>query len=222
METISCLTLLFAAVSAIGACYAVQLTIKASRFQSRSTYIKYYASPEMYKSLEILSEIQGKNLPAFQYSRTPENNDSWKPSLSVNSTIPDSLGLTAEEAEKIDFARRTVKFFFLELYKQHKKKCIDDEFFKDCIHQSSIVLLFQIIEILEYAINPEYNPDAFHALMKKVKKKYPELLAKKHHFHDKQLVYSNLLSVAPVSQTHTVFVEPSHQQTYRLAITLTK
>lgn len=90
MGMVSLLAVIFAGVSAIGAWHAAQLTAKASEFQSGSTYIKYDAPPEMYKSLEALSEIQGRNLPAFQHSRTPENNDYWQPSFSVDSTIPAS------------------------------------------------------------------------------------------------------------------------------------
>lgn len=212
-------------VSVIAACCSTWLAMRAARFQARSTYIRYYASPEMYKSLEILNKIKNRNLPAFQHSRTPENNDSWKPDSSIHSTIPDSIGLTAEEMEEIDFARRTVKFYFLELLKQHQKKCIDNEFFKDCINQSSIVLLFQIVEILESAINPEYSSKAFRELMNEIKNnkiEYSKFLSRKHHFHEKQLVYSKLLNKASIPQTYTVRVESPHRIPHHLTITLTK
>jgi hypothetical protein len=70
------------------------------------------------------------------------------------------------EAQKVDRARRTVKFYFYKVLRMYKSRYVTTRLLKDICAVDGINILYDIVEPLEYALNPGYDKSYFDILRK--------------------------------------------------------
>jgi len=69
-------------------------------------------------------------------------------------------------AHEVDQARRHVKFYFLKALRLYDAGFVTQRFLKEVAAVDGVNILYDIVEPLEYAINPAYSKSKFDRLRK--------------------------------------------------------
>lgn len=149
------ITLVLAAVSAlgafgaaIGALLSARSTLSATEAQLFSRFMEEYSAPQMLTALRKLRNWEAKHGTKFEeeYRKGLEKGD--------------------PNAHEVDQARRHVKFYFLKALRLYEARLVKQRFLKEVAAVDGINILYDIVEPLEYALNPAYNKSKFDQLRK--------------------------------------------------------
>jgi hypothetical protein len=147
------ITLVLITVSALGALGAAIAAWKSARETRRaaegqlfSDFYVEYGTPEMLRSLRILRNWKANNGNEFEIA--------WKKKLDEDD----------EDAHKVDRARRHVKFYFLRALRLYESGYVSIEFLKGVCAVDGINILYDIVEPLEFALNPAFDRSKFNRL----------------------------------------------------------
>lgn len=134
--------------------------------QMLNEYDDKYGAEEMCKDLRILIAFSGKkeNEAVFREKRTPKNNP-----RKGHIFVPDDHFMWPKS---VDSARRRVKFYFINPYDLYMEGKISKSIFLRIINKTGITVFFDVVEKLEYLLNPKYNSEKFCNIMLLGKKIY--------------------------------------------------
>lgn len=143
--------------------------------QMLNEYDDKYRKKEMLDSVRMLADFsrQKENENIFRKRRTPKNNPRRGHLFS-----PDDHFMWPKS---VDLARRDVKFYFINPYDLYMEGKISKSIFLRIIDKTGITVFFDVVERLEYLLNPKYDSDKFCNIMllgKRIYKKQKNLISK--------------------------------------------
>lgn len=148
-------TLVLTSLSALGALGAAvaawrsaRATTRAAEAQLFSAHYAAYGEPEMLRSLRVLRQWKSDNGDEFEVK--------WKKSLDANE----------DSAHEVDQARRKVKFYFFQALRLYEAGYVSKKFLKEVAAVDGVNILYDIVEPLEYALNPRFDSSRFEKLRK--------------------------------------------------------
>ena len=148
-------TILLTAVSALGALgaalaswWSAKETRRAAEGQLLSSLYDDYGNPEMLQSLRILRSWKASTGSEFEIA--------WKKRLDGGD----------QEAHEVDRARRQVKFYFLRALRLYESGYVSKRFLQEVCAVDGINILYDIVEPLEFALNPAFDKSKFDTLQK--------------------------------------------------------
>lgn len=148
-------TLILTAITALGALGAAwgawksaEATKLASEARLFSDLFSEYGQPEMLRSLRVLRNWKSNNGDEFEVK--------WKKALDSGD----------ETAHDVDRARRHVKFYFLSVLRLYEARYCSEQFLREVCAVDGVNVLYDIVERLEYALNPAYDRSKFDTLRK--------------------------------------------------------
>jgi hypothetical protein len=71
-----------------------------------------------------------------------------------------------QEAYEVDRARRQVKFYFLRALRLYESGYVSERFLQEICAVDGINILYDIVEPLEFALNPAFDKSKFDSLYK--------------------------------------------------------
>ena len=135
-----------AALAALAACAAAIFAYRAVRIVRSvfygQMYLKIfddYAKPEMFVALRTLRSWRANHGPDFAKS--------WRIALKSGD----------KQAKDVDSARRFVKLFFIKTVEIYNTELIDKSMLRKIASFDGINILFEIVEPLEFALNPVFD-----------------------------------------------------------------
>ena len=143
---LTAITAIAAAFSAIGAWLSARATKLTSEAQLFSRFMEEYGAYEMVTALRNLRNWKAENGDEFE--------EKWRKALDNSES----------QAHEVDKSRRLVKFYFLKALRLYTSGFVSKKFLKQVISVDGINILFEIVEPLEYALNPAYNKSNFKKL----------------------------------------------------------
>ncbi len=148
-------SLILTATSAVGAlcaalasAYSARQTRLASEGQLFSDLYAEYGRPEMLKALRILRNWKSEKGYEFEVV--------WKNSLDSRN----------REAGEVDEARRHVKAYFMRAVRIYQAGYVSKRFVREVCSVDGINILYDVVEPLEYALNPAFDGSKFELLRK--------------------------------------------------------
>lgn len=145
---LTAITALAASISAIGAWLSARATKFATEAQLFSKFMEEYGAHEMVISLRTLRNWKAEKGKDFE--------EKWLKSFVEGNS----------DAQDVDRARRHVKFYFLKALRLYESGFASKKFVKEVISVDGIHILFNIIEPIEHALDPDYNKIHFDKLKK--------------------------------------------------------
>ncbi len=143
LTAITAIAASFSAIAAWLSAKAIKSTTEANLYLQ---FLEEYSDYKMVNSLRILKNWKDESPNDF--------NEKWIENLANGD----------EKAQEIDKARRHVKFYFLKALKLYTSKFVSKKFIEQVIAVDGITIMFEIIQKLEYALNPEYDRSTFEKL----------------------------------------------------------
>lgn len=147
------ITLISAAVSAVGAMIAAvaswlsaRATTRAAEAQLFSSQYSDYGQAEMLTALRVLRMWRADNGEEFAKK--------WKSGLDAHDS----------SSSDADIARRHVKFYFFRALRTYEAGFISKKFLKEIGNVDGINILFDIVEPLEAQLNAKYDKASFDKL----------------------------------------------------------
>lgn len=151
-QEISLVLTALSAIGALGAAIAAWLSARATKRAAEghlfSTHYAEYGTPEMLRSLRVLRLWKSDNGDEFELN--------WKKALDAGE----------ERAHDVDRARRQVKFYFLRALRLYQAGYVSRRFLKELAAVDGLNILYDIVEPLEYALNPRFDASKFELLSK--------------------------------------------------------
>jgi len=142
------------AVGTLGAAIGSFLSAWSTRRTSEGTlfaiHYKEYGSPEMLRSLRVLR--------MWKFDQGDEFGPKWKKLLDAGNP----------KGQEVDAARRQVKFYFMEALRLYQAGYASRKFLQELASVDGINILYDIVEPLEYALNPRFDSSKFDLLRKLV------------------------------------------------------
>jgi len=135
-------------LAAVAAWLSARATKKAAEAQLFSIHFAEYGKPEMSHSLRVLR--------AWKDDMGKEFTGIWKKARVAGE----------KRALDVDQARRQVKFYFMSPLRMWEAKFVSKRFLRKISAVSGINILYEIVEPLEFALNPDYDRSAFEKLRK--------------------------------------------------------
>lgn len=187
-------------ITAIGIIIAVQTLVdtkNATEAQIVDKYNTEYFDTEVFDALKVLRETYDNHPVYFMYHRKDDYNPEC---IFIKQFETKNLEKLMNDDEKIDKSRRVVKRYFHNANEMIQGGFISEKAFRKIIDKNGIKLFFDIVEVLEYAKNKEYNSKPFYQIMARcpdIYKKYNESLfsqIKRESEYDKTKVESNSTS----------------------------
>lgn len=132
----------------IGAFKSAKATRIASEGLLVSAFLNEYASPEMLRYLRLLRNWESEKGKGFE--------ENWRKALEN----ADSKAL------EVDQARRYVKSYFLKALRLYESGYVNKKFLKQVCSVDGINIMYDIVEPLEYALNPASDKEHFEKLRK--------------------------------------------------------
>lgn len=134
--------------------------------QMLNEYDDKYGSEEMCNDLRTLIDFGRKkeNEHIFREKRNPRNNPRKN-----HIFFPDDNFMWPKS---VDSARRRVKFYFINPYDLYMEGRISKSIFLRIINKTGITVFFDVVEKLEYLLNPKYDSEKFCNIMLLGKKIY--------------------------------------------------
>ncbi|HEX8211704.1 MAG TPA: hypothetical protein VF584_16135 [Longimicrobium sp.] len=133
-------------VAAVAAWQAAKATSQVAEGQLYSTYYTEYGTPEMLRALRRLRQFREEHGEHFALK--------WKQALDQGE----------EWAHQVDLARRAVKVYFVRAHRLYETGYASKKFLRAVATVDGLSVLFEIIEPLEYALNPVYDAQRFESL----------------------------------------------------------
>jgi len=148
MLVLAAVSALGALGAAIGAWRSAQATWSATKAQLFARFMEEYSAPQMLTALRTLRNWKTEQGDEFEekYRKALEEAD------------PNAYG--------VDQARRHVKFYFLKALRLYEAGFVTQRFLKEVATVDGINILYDIVEPLEYALNPAYDKSKFEKLRK--------------------------------------------------------
>lgn len=143
---LTAVTALGAVVAAIGAWKSARATQKAAEGQLISAFLNEYGTPEMLRYLRQLRNWESKHGHEFE--------EKWRKALEA----------ADNEALEVDQARRYVKSYFLKALRLYESRYVTKRFLKQVASVDGINIMYDIVEPLEYSLNPVYEKERFDKL----------------------------------------------------------
>jgi len=153
-EQVSLILTALSALGALGAAVAAWLSARATRHATEaqlfSVHYAEYGTPEMLRSLRVLRSWKSEQGYEFELK--------WKKALDAGD----------QRAHDVDAARRQVKFYFMKILRLYESGYVSRRFLKELAAVDGINILYDIVEPLEYALNPRFDASRFELLRKLV------------------------------------------------------
>jgi len=143
LTAISALGALFAAIAAWRSARASRDAVEA---QLLSNQMEEYGADKMLYALRTLRNWKADKGDEFE--------GKWRKAIETDD----------QAAQKVDRARRTVKFYFYKALRLYQSGYVSKRFLKDVCAVDGINILYDIVEPLEYALNPRYDKNNFDSL----------------------------------------------------------
>ncbi len=102
----------------------------------------------MLRALRILRNWKAEHGAEFEVK--------WKRALDANDP----------KAHEVDQARRKVKSYFQQALKLHQAGYADEKFVRELCSVDGVNILYDIVELLEFALNPGFNRTSFGQIRK--------------------------------------------------------
>jgi len=127
--------------------------------QMLNEYDDKYGSEEMCNDLRTLINFSRKeeNKNIFIEKRNPKNNPRKRIIFFPNDNFM--------WPKSVDLARRRVKFYFINPYDLYMEGKISKSIFLRIINKTGITVFFDVVEKLEYLLNPKYDHEKFYNIM---------------------------------------------------------
>jgi hypothetical protein len=145
LTAITSLLALFATIAAWRSARASKVAIEA---QFLSNQMEEYGAEKMLYALRTLRNWKADKGDEFERK--------WRQAIEANDSA----------AHEVDRARRTVKFYFYKALRLYQSGYVSKRFLKDVCAVDEINILYDIVEPLEYALNPRYDKNNFDSLRK--------------------------------------------------------
>jgi hypothetical protein len=143
---LTAISALGAVIAAIGAFLSARATRNAAEGHLVSSFLNEYASPDMLRHLRVLRNWKSEKEGGFE--------EKWRKALES----------AESEALRVDQARRYVKNYFLKALRLYESGYVTETFLKQVTAVDGINIIYDIVEPLEYALNPAYDKDRFEKL----------------------------------------------------------
>ena len=151
-ETIAIVLAMISALGALGAAIGAWLSARATRSAAEaqlfSRFMEEYGTPQMLTALRTLRNWKAKQGDEFEEKYRK------------------ALGEADPNVHKVEQARRLVKFYFLKALRLYEAGFVTQRFLKEVAAVDGVNILYDIVEPLEYALNPAYNKSKFERLRK--------------------------------------------------------
>lgn len=151
-NTTALILTVLSAIGAVGAALAAWRSAHQTRLASEgqlfSTIYAEYGLPEMLIALRLLRNWKAERGDEFEIK--------WKKALDAGD----------ESAHEVDRARRHVKSYFMRALRLHEAGYVSKRFLREVCAVDGINILYDIVERLEYALNPAYDRSTFESLRK--------------------------------------------------------
>ncbi|MFP5468953.1 MAG: hypothetical protein ACLGGZ_04350 [Alphaproteobacteria bacterium] len=134
--------------AALAAAYSARQIQLVSEGQLFSDLYAEYGRPEMLKALRILRNWKNEKGHEFEVV--------WKKSLDSGN----------REAGEVDEARRHVKAYFMRAVRIYQAGYVSKRFVREVCSVDGINIFYDIVEPLEYALNPAYDTSKFLLIRK--------------------------------------------------------
>src|SRR6266581_3008494 len=146
LALITALTALGALLAAIGSWRSARATRRAAEGNLFSALYAEYGTPEMLRALRVLRSWKSDTGDEFEIK--------WKRALDASD----------ERAHDVDGARRQVKFYFMRALRLFQAGYVSQRFLREVVAVDGVNILYDIVEPLEYALNPGYDRSGFDTL----------------------------------------------------------
>lgn len=130
--------------AAIGAWLSARSTRSATEAQLLFQLLREYAKPDMLRALRTLRNWKAEQGDEEKWRKALENAD--------------------PKAQEVDLARRCVSHYFLDALKLYESDYVIKRFLRVVGSKDGINILYDIVEPLEYALNPAYDKSKFDKL----------------------------------------------------------
>jgi hypothetical protein len=151
-KTVALILTALSAIGAVGAALAAWRSAHQTRLASEgqlfSTLYAEYGLPEMLLALRLLRNWKAEKGDEFE--------NKWKKALDAGD----------KAAHEVDRARRHVKSYFMRALRLHEAGYVSERFLQEACAVDGINILYDIVERLEYALNPAYDRSKFESLRK--------------------------------------------------------
>ena len=132
--------------AAIGALLSARATQRAAEGQLAVAFLGDYTSPDMLRALRVLRNYRAAEGDGFE--------ETWRRRLEAADA----------HALEVDQARRKVKGYFLNALRLHEFGYVNERFVGTVASVDGINILYDIVEPLEYALNPAYDRARFERI----------------------------------------------------------
>lgn len=150
MELASVVIASFAAIGAAVAAISSLCSVKAIKTTAEAQlvirFLDQYSEWRMLESLRILRNWKAENGTEFA--------DEWRKALEASD----------DEAIEVDKARRHVSHYFYKALRLYEAGYVGSDFLKEVGKVDGINIYYDIVEELEYALNPAYGSSTFEKL----------------------------------------------------------
>jgi hypothetical protein len=147
---ISVIVATVAALGAVGAAIGSFLSAKSTRVVTEAQlvlrFLDDYSEWRMLESLRLLRKWKAENGTEFA--------EEWRKALEAGS----------DEALEVDKARRHVAHYFYKALRLYESGYVRLDFLKEVGRVDGINIFYDIVEELEYALNPAYDKSTFEKL----------------------------------------------------------
>lgn len=175
------------------------------------SFDKAYADKSMLDALRVLGKLGNKGgfglsqLNAIGiYPRTPSNNPKGRIATPKMDNHGEDKVLNLPWTEEEDSARRTVKNYFLDIVHRKRGGSIGEVEFKAACNKDALLLLFNVVEPMEYMLNPTYNGEPFYEIMHIMKDEYLRLV-KRISYSGKKLLFADKVYRTHIEVLNDVF-----------------
>lgn len=151
------ITHIIALVSAAFLAASVWMGARLHEASLISKHYDMYAQPEMARAMRRLMGFLREYKDDFRIHRTPVHNQPHCINASQNRSL--------KWPQDVDDARRKIKFYYFDAVDLYTSGKISRSSFKKLIDQSAICVLFDVIEPMEYMLNPVYDARRYYRLM---------------------------------------------------------
>lgn len=134
--------------AAVGAFLSARETRKVAEAQLLLNFLEDYSTPEMLGALRLLRNWKAQAGDEFE--------EKWRKKIEANESM----------AHEVDQARRKVKGHFFNALRLHEAGYVGKQFLLEVASVDGLNILYDIVEPLEYALNPAYDSSRFERIMK--------------------------------------------------------
>jgi len=143
---IATISALGAVGAAIGAFWSANATRKAAEARLLLSFLESYSDPEMLQALRELRQWRADKAEDFAKK--------WRAAMDALDT----------SAQVVDRARRKVKGYFFHALRLYEAGYTSEHFLREVASVDGVNILYDIVEPLERALNPEYDKERFQRI----------------------------------------------------------